>query len=110
MDNFGREDKTDFEVLQELLRHVDNECYTRWRLPLITHSYEIGELHDKFLQVYMQTEERVAQLNGGDQRLRIVQDIDFKIGLEYRNGINQALEYLIKIEKGILREPRRVIL
>jgi hypothetical protein len=110
MDKFGREDKTDFKTLQVLLSYVDNVCYTKWGLPLITHSDEMGRLHDSFLQVYRQIEEKVAQLNGGDQRLRIVQDIDFKIGLEYSNGINQALESLIKIEEGILSPPRKIII
>ncbi len=110
MDNLGREDKTDFETLKELFRCIGDKCYLRWTLPLISHSEEMGRLHDKVLQIYRQTEEQVAQLNSGDPRLRIVQDVDFKIGLEYRNGINQALEYLIKMEEGILREPRKVIL
>jgi hypothetical protein len=108
VNDLGREDKIDFETLQELERELDERCYEKWRLPLSIHSNAMGKYYDKFLQGYKQSEEKVAQLNSGDQRLRIVQDIDFKIGVEYRNGINLALEYLIKMEEGILREPKKV--
>jgi hypothetical protein len=103
----GREDKTDFETLQGLSRELENRCYEKWRLPLITHSNTIGEYYDKFLQIYKQTEDKVVQLNSCPEGMRLSNDIDFKIWVEYRNGIHQALEYLVKIEEGILREPRK---
>ena len=72
MDNFGREDKTNFETLKELLRYLGDRCYHKWNLQIIMHSNGLGQLYDNVLQFYRQTEERVAQLNSVDPRFRIV--------------------------------------
>ena len=108
MDSFGREDRQDFETLQDLVAYLDKECYTRWGISFGTHSDEVTETYVAFLEVIKQTEEGVRRLDEVEPGLRMIRDADYEIGMAYRNGINQALRYLVELEERILREPSKV--
>ena len=106
MNSLGREDKEDFGILYELVTYVNELCYEKWKIPLGSHSEQVYNNMREVQRIIEETESKVNELDQTRSPAeRLAKSTDFYISVEYRNGINLALDYLVKINKGVLLEP-----
>jgi hypothetical protein len=102
------DDAEDFNVLYEFTGSVgDLGSY----LGAEAHSQEAFDELKQAKEIMEITERRVKELDNIESpRDRLLQEVDFRIWVEYRNGIHQALNHLANVEDIVQLPPDRILM